>query len=144
MTKTVEQALAETIFYSDGQEYVVVHLPVRAITAAAGVLAEVGEPFSAIIVDKDEVSLVVPAKAWADFSNRLPGHVVAENLYRLITMDAELDMSLVGFMARISGALAAVNVPILPLAAYTRDHLLVPAQQFEVAMAALERLKSTT
>jgi len=39
--------------------------------------------------------------------------------------------------------LAAADVTILPLAAFSRDHLLVPAAQFDSALQALEALKSS-
>jgi uncharacterized protein len=143
MPLTVEQALAQTTFYTDGVDYVIVRLPAGAIMAAAGVVAEIGEPFSALVVDKHEVSLVIPADALKDFAPRLRDHIVSAKTFRLITFDIELEMELVGFMARVSTVLAAAHIPILPLAAYTRDHLLVPSDQVEVAIAALERLKSS-
>src|SRR5215813_1332084 len=144
MAQTVQQALATVQLYSDYQDYILVKLPARAITAAAGVIAEISEPFCALIVDKDEVSLVIPADAWADFSARLPGNTVSEKPYRLITFDGVLELSLVGFMAQVSRRLAEANVPILPLAAFTRDHILVPAHQFDIAMTTLQKLKSET
>ena len=60
----------------------------------------------------------------------------------LITIDVELEPDLVGFMARVSRAMADANVTILPFAAYARDHLFVPERAFDVAIAALENLRS--
>ena len=143
MGQSVEQILAVVTLYSDQQNYVIVQLPTGAIMAAAGIIAEIGEPFCSLIVDKDEVSLVIPADSWEDFSKRLPNHKTADKPYRLITFDTALEMTLVGFMARVSQALANANVSILPLAAFSRDHILVPTDQFDIALAALERLKSS-
>jgi hypothetical protein len=142
MTQTVEQALAAAKLFSDDQDYLFIQLPAKAIMAAAGVIAQIGEPFCALIVDKDEVSLVIPADALADFKERLSNYQVSNKPYRLITFDIELDMSLVGFMAKVSRALADAGIPIMTYAAYSRDHLLVPAEQFSVAMAALAKLQS--
>ena len=142
MTQTVEQALAAAKLFSDDQDYLFIQLPAKAIMAAAGVIAQIGEPFCALIVDKDEVSLVIPADALADFKERLPNYQVSNKPYKLITFDIELDMSLVGFMAKVSRALADAGIPIMTFAAYSRDHLLVPAEQFSVAMAALVKLQS--
>jgi hypothetical protein len=142
--ESVEQTLAKATLYSDGRDYRIIRLPNKAIMAAAGVIAELGEPFCALIIDKDEVSLVMPADAWEDFSGRLPGHTTAEHAYRLITFDIPLDMNLVGFMAYVSKALADAKVSILPLAAFTRDHLLVPTPQFDTAIGALQKLKSNS
>ena len=142
MSQTVEQALAQARLISDGRDYTLIKLPARAITAAAGVIAEIGEPFCALIVDAHEVSLVIPAEAVEDFVARLPDHAVAEQHFRLITLDVTLGLSLVGLMAAVSQALAAAGIPILPYAAYSRDHLLVPAPQVELALQTLEQLKS--
>jgi hypothetical protein len=142
MTLTVEQALAQASLYTDDIDYVLLRLPAVAIIAAAGVVAEIGEPFCALIIDKDEVSLVIPAAALEDFAARLPGHQGGEKHYRLITFDIVLDLTMVGFMARVSATLAEVGVSILPLAAYTRDHILVSADQLNIAILALENLKS--
>ena len=142
MGQAVEQILAQTKLYTDRVDYRVIHLPAGAIMAAAGVLAEIGEPFCALVVDKDEVTLVIPAEALSDFAPRLRDYVASEKTYRLITFDLELQMELVGFMARVSAVLAEAGVPILPFAAYARDHLLVASDQVDIAIAALEKLKS--
>lgn len=142
MSQTIEEALRQAKLVVDAREYALLRLPPRAITAAAGVLAEISEPFSALIVDKDEVTLIIPAEAVPDFAARLRDHVAAASSYRLITLDVVLEPTLVGFMARISAALAAAGVSILPLAAYSRDHLLVPSAQADTARQALEKLQS--
>lgn len=142
MTQTVEQILKTANLYTDDRDYVVVKLPSGAIMAAAGVVAEIGEPFCALIADKDEVSLVIPSEALDDFAPRLRGYIATPKNYRMITFDLELEMELVGFMAKIAGALAEAGVSILPLAAYSRDHILVMSDQINIAMAALEKLKS--
>ncbi len=143
MNQEVSLALKQTRLYSDDVDYAVIKLPARAIMAAAGIVAEVGEPFCTLIVDKDEVSLIIPAEAVEDFAGRLKGHTAAPSAYRLITFDLELDFNLFGFMAVVSQALADAKVSILPIAAFSRDHILVPSQQFDIAMQALQKLQST-
>lgn len=142
MTQTIAQALKQARFYSDGAIYQLVKLPPTAITLAAGVIAEIGLPFSALIVDKDEISLIAVKEALDEFSTRLRGQEIAKIRYRLITIDVVLEPTLTGFIALIGAALAAEKISILPLAAYSRDHLLVPETQFETAIKALEKLKS--
>jgi hypothetical protein len=129
-------ALTRATLYSDDVLYTLVHLPAPAITAGAGVLAGVGAPFSAVIVDKDEVTLVLPQEAWQEFAHRLPDHRTADD-YRLITFDLPLDPALIGFMALVSRILAETGVSILALSAFERDHVLVPAAQFQAAWDAL-------
>lgn len=139
--QTVEQALADMTLYSDDNLYVIVKLPARAITLAAGIIAEVADPFSALIVDKDEVSIMIVDEAVEEFETRFVNHEIGSEKYRLITFEIALDLSLVGFMARVSDALATAGVPIMTYAAYTRDHLLVPENKFDTAMQTLENLK---
>jgi hypothetical protein len=143
MSASARAVLAQSRLTSDPRDYVLVALPPQAITAAAGVLAECGEPFAALIADKDEVTLVLLAEAWPDFAGRLPGHQLAGDHYRLITFDIELEISLVGFMALVSTALADAGVSILPLAAFTRDHILVKAQDCDKALNTLQHLQAS-
>jgi hypothetical protein len=142
MAQTVEQALQQAKLYTDNTLYSLIHLPSNGIMAAAGVLAQVGEPFGALIADKDEVTLVIPSELVAEFSNRLRDRRVGEAEYRLITFDVVLEPTLTGFMARIAAALAEANVSILPFAAFSRDHLLVPAAQFDAAWDTLKKLQN--
>jgi hypothetical protein len=129
--------LAKAPLVTDETLYRLIHLPAQAITAGAGVLAEIGTPFSALIVDQDEVTLIVAEDEWEPFAARLPEHRVAAILYRLITFDLPLDLQLIGFMALVSRILAEAGVSILALSAFERDHVLVPAGQFQAAWDAL-------
>lgn len=140
MAQTVDDALKAAQLYTDDLEYQMIKLPARGVVAAASILAEINEPFGAMVVDKDEVTLVIPSDAVTDFARRMYGHAQSPAVYRLITLDVELDPTLTGFMARVSGALAAQGVTVMPFAAFTRDHLLVPAEQFDTAWAALQKL----
>ncbi|MBZ0291860.1 MAG: ACT domain-containing protein [Anaerolineae bacterium] len=142
MPQTINEILAGASLYTDDQPYTLIKLSPHAIMAAAGVIAEVGEPFSALLVDKDEVTLLIPQEAVADFARRLPGYEASATSYRLITFDVVLEPDLVGFMAVISTALAEAGVSILPFAAYSRDHLFVAEADFAKAMDTLRRLQS--
>jgi hypothetical protein len=106
------------------------------------VLAEIGEPFGTIIADKDEVTLVIPAAVYEEFAARLPNARLSEPM-RLLTFDLVLPMELTGFMALVSGLLAAAEIPIIPIAAYERDHLLIADAHFEKALAVLRKAQST-
>ncbi|MFN8527049.1 MAG: ACT domain-containing protein [Anaerolineae bacterium] len=141
MVQTAAEALKITKIVSDGEHYALIKLPPAALIAAAGVIAEIGEPFASVMLDRYEVSLIIPSDAFGEFAKRLPGAEKSPRDYRLITFDGDLSPDLVGFMARIAAALAEAGVWILPLGAYTRDHLLVPADQFDAAMTALDKLK---
>ncbi|PJF32459.1 MAG: hypothetical protein CUN52_01570 [Phototrophicales bacterium] len=128
--------------YTDEADYVLLKFPPTGITVAAGILAQIGDPFGAIIVDKDEVTLVIPVDVMDDFAKRLYDVQKSPDAYRLITLDIVLDFSVVGFMAGISRLLADANISILPFAAFSRDHLLVKKADFDKAWGILSGLKS--
>jgi hypothetical protein len=140
VAQTVEQALQKARLIVDEQTYLYLRLPAPAITVAAGIIAEVGEPFCALVVDEAEVTVIIPDDALADFNKRLRDHTINSTPYRLLTFDVALEPELVGFMARVSAALAAAGVPVFPFAAYTRDHVLVPSEKLDAAVAALRQL----
>ena len=141
MAQTVQQALQDAQFYSDAQPYRLVQLPANGITAAAGIVAEAGIPFCALLVDKDEVTLMLPEVVCQEFRNRLRFGTISNTVYRLITLDVVLEPALVGFMALISQTLAAADISVMPFAAYSRDHIFVPAADFENALSALKALQ---
>ncbi len=142
MTQSVEEVLSRTKLYSDGQEYHILRFPANGITLAAGIIAEAGNPFSALVVDKDEVSLLLQSDVQQEFAKRLRQAEVSGQVYRLITFEAPLEPTLVGFIARISAVLADAGIPILTFAAYSRDHIFVPAEYFEAGMRALWALQT--
>ncbi len=143
MVQTLEQALQDAVLYSDDYLYRFVKLPVNAITAAAGVVAQVGNPFSALLLDKDEVTLMIEDEDFEEFKKRLLDHEVSDVRYRLITFDIELEPTLIGFMAHISTALAKANISLMPFAAYSRDHIFVNEADFDKAITILENLKTS-
>jgi hypothetical protein len=131
------QALAQTTLYSDGFDYTLIHLPAAAITPAAVVFAEIGDPFGALIADKDEVTLLLAQDDWNAYRHRLPDHATT-GPYRLITFDLALDPDLIGFMALVTRILAEAGVSILAFSAYARDHIFVQAPHFQAAWDALK------
>ncbi|MFP4321292.1 MAG: ACT domain-containing protein [Anaerolineales bacterium] len=137
-----EAALRAAPLYTDEVEYVVLKLPPRAITIAAGVVAEIGDPFGALLVDKAEVTLVLPAEMADEFATRLRD---AERTapYRLISFDLALPPDLTGFMALVAGLLADAQISIIPLGAYSYDHILVPAGDFARAWQTIEEWQRT-
>jgi hypothetical protein len=142
MPQSVQQILAQSTFYTDGTDYTLIKLPARAIIVAAGIIAEVGEPFGALIVDKNEVTLLTYSEVVDEFKSRLIDVEIQPIPYRLITIDIELPSTLIGFIAYISQSLADAGISILPYAAFTRDHIVVPADKVEKALSVLETLRS--
>lgn len=140
MILTTRDALKQTRLISDDEIYRAVKLPAGAITLAAGILAEVGSPFTALIVDEQEVSLFIPDEAVDEFASRLKAAEVSPVRYRLITFDVQLPPTLIGFMAAVSTVLAREGISILPFGAYQRDHVLIDEVNYDAAITALNEL----
>ncbi len=71
---------------------------------------------------------------------RKAGYLGVEGGWRLITFDMVLPFSLIGFFARVSGALADAGVSLLAISAYSRDHVLVQNKDLDKAVKSLEKL----
>ena len=59
---------------------------------------------------------------------------------RLVTLDIHSSLAAVGFMAAITTRLAADGISVNPVSAYFHDHLFVPAERADEAVALLEQL----
>lgn len=60
--------------------------------------------------------------------------------FALITLTVNSDLLAVGFLARITEALARKEIPVNAFSAYHHDHLLVPYGKKEEAMEILRKL----
>ena len=59
-----------------------------------------------------------------------------------ITLSVDSDLQAVGLTAAVAGALAAVGISCNVIAAIHHDHLFVPVERGEAALAVLQRLQS--
>jgi hypothetical protein len=64
--------------------------------------------------------------------------VSAHRGYRALRVEGPLPLELVGIAAAIAGALAAAEVPIIPIGTYDTDYVLVRQEVLSRAIAALE------
>lgn len=60
-----------------------------------------------------------------------------EKGFRLLSFDLELDFSVAGFLAFVTEKLAAANIPIIALSAFSRDHLLIKQGDLTEALKVL-------
>jgi hypothetical protein len=79
----------------------------------------------------DTTSIVPSGTTVADEISR-------ERNWRHITIEADLPFDVVGFFAKYANALASAKIPILPFASYKFDHVLVPADRIDEAVAAMQ------
>jgi hypothetical protein len=142
MSQSLSDALSNFKLVSDEEQYVIVHLPPNGITIAAAVIAEISMPFSVLLADKDEVTLILSADDYEEYKHRLRDHRAGEILYKLISFDIVLEHTLVGFLSEISRILASVNIPVMAFSGFERDHILVPVHHYELALHSLNAVRS--
>ncbi len=70
---------------------------------------------------------------------KLEKFVECERGYRLITLDINVPLDVVGYISKVSSALAKAKVPILILSLYT-DRILVKEEYLDKALAVLREL----
>ncbi len=143
MPLDTESLLAHAAFVLHPDEFLLVRLPPTAVIAAAGVVAELAEPFIAIILDSRELTCIIERESFEEYAHRLLDAQVSDTTYRLLTLDHSLESTLVGLIALISRVLADANIPILALSAYAYDHLLVPTEKATAALTALEQFQNS-
>ncbi len=62
--------------------------------------------------------------------------------FALISLDVNSDLYAVGFLAEITAALAKEKIPANAISAYFHDHVLVPYEKKDAAMACLNKLRN--
>lgn len=86
--------------------------------------------------DEHEVTLLLDETDWLrlKFAAR---EARVEGGFRLVTLDVELDWKVVGFLARVTEILAAANISVGALSAFSRDHLLIKQDDLGTALRVL-------
>jgi hypothetical protein len=83
------------------------------------------------------------------FSEEIKGEVegITKNRiagpFALITLNVYSDLMAIGFLAKITEALAKEKISVNAFSAYHHDHLLVPYKRKEDALKALEKLQKS-
>jgi len=95
--------------------------------------------FSALVVERDEVSLTLDRTAFDELALSKRAVAVA-GPYRAITLDLQIDLGVSGYLLPAAERLAAAGISIVPQCAFQKDHLLVRAADAAKAMAVLGRL----
>lgn len=92
----------------------------------------------AVIRDKNEITVVIDQSKISDSDI-----IELERGWKILTFDTVLPFGLMGFLARVSKALADENVSILAISAYSTDHILVKEKDLSRAVEKLENLGCT-
>lgn len=89
-----------------------------------------------IFQDKFEITLLLDEIDYTTIRHAVRDAKV-QGGFRLLTFDVVMDFTVVGFMAEVSGILAAAGISIVALSAFSRDHILVSQNDLANALKAL-------
>jgi hypothetical protein len=121
------------------QSYLLISLPTDFQIKAAQLIGSGAGVFAALLMERDEVSLTVEESLWKASDLRLRARS-EHGPYRAITIDVNVDLDVVGFLAPALLALAEAGISIVPQCAYSKDHLLVHERYLKDAVQVLEDL----
>ncbi len=102
-------------------------------------LALLGEGPGQLVREHGETTLLVPAARLVEARRRHPEARVEPGL-AWIRFEAPMGWELVGFLAHVTGRLAAAGVPLGAVCGFSRDHLFVAEPHLERATAVLDEL----
>ena len=88
-----------------------------------------------IFKEEEGLSVIFSDEALSDLSQLTEKKV--KGPFALISLSVESDLMAVGFLAKITGALAKEKISANAFSAYHHDHLLVPFERKDDAMKAL-------
>ncbi len=134
--RDLAQAFAAMSFTLEDGRFVLAGFPGP---PALGDLAVLERPPAQLVREADETTLLLREELLPDLLARHPEARVECDLC-WIRFEAVMGWEVVGFLARVTGALAAAGVPLGAVCGYSRDHLFVAEPHLPRAIAALEQL----
>ena len=105
---------------------------VYAVCKLKKVPESVGEGFYSLTITDSEISLVCAEYAVPQ------GALELETGFSMLRIEGQLDFSLIGILADISGVLAQQKISIFCISTYNTDYVLVRRAQLEKAIIALQ------
>lgn len=91
-----------------------------------------------IFRDAREVTLLLEEDDWQRIRH-IERDARIERDFRLVTLDVELPWNVVGYLARVTEILAASEIPVGALSAFSRDHLLIKQDDLGRALNVLSQ-----
>jgi len=130
---------ARTTLHVWPEQYLLVSLTLDLLPEAASLARDVSGKFLGLVLERDEVSLTIDKEMWV--ASPLRARALAESgPFRTITLDVNVELDVVGYLAPAAMALAGAGVSIIPQCAYLKDHLLVHEKNLERAVETLNEL----
>lgn len=126
-------------WYVRPERFVLVGMEPRMRRLAFQLLINVSDPFIQCIAEPEMFTLVVPEATWREVQAAFPrAHV--QQPFRVISFALDLPPDLVGFLARVTDALAHAGVSVLAVCSYARDYVMVRDEDLPAATQALHAL----
>ena len=90
------------------------------------------DAFAMVKVADDDITLIVKEK---EATYHIPSKEILaiDKGWKIITIDAELPLDLIGFFAKISQVLADAHISIFAISSFATDHLLIKKDNVERA-----------
>jgi hypothetical protein len=133
---------AQTTLFVWPAHYLLVSLQPDLLAEAAALAGSALATFVALVMERDEVSLTVEEDLWLASPLR-PRARAESGPYRAITLDVNVELDMVGYLAPAALALAEAGISIIPQCAYLKDHLLVHETSLDRAIRTLNDLIQT-
>jgi len=121
------------------ENYLLVSLPHESLIEALSMVSAAAGHFSAIVVEKDEVSLTMEEELWKTRAAAVPHHS-ADGPFRAVTLQVNVDLGVSGYFAPAAERLADAGISIVPQCAYLKDHVLIRAADADRAVEIMENL----
>jgi hypothetical protein len=93
--------------------------------------------FTALVMERDEVSLTVPEQIWSTQPLKASAQ---DGPYKVVTCDLSVNLDVFGYIAPAAVSLANAGVSIVPQAAYLKEHIVVHEKDLNTTVAVLNKL----
>ena len=133
MKEKLRELFAKSRLNYSMENFVIVGLPGIANVAIGG------EGFSAVIKEKGETTLILPAEKWLELGPTLK-NAKMEGPFRILTFDIPLEWAVVGFMAEVTRILAEEGISLGAISGYSHDHFFVKTEDAGKAIEVIGKL----
>ncbi len=130
--------VAQTVLRVDPRSFNIVAVPASLEISVRKTLVDVHAPFFVQFFPHEQ-TIVLAQDEWIRVREKFPG-AREEPGYRLITLEANLDWQVVGYLSVVTAALANASIPVGVLSSFHHDHLLVRGDRLDNAVAVLQHL----
>jgi hypothetical protein len=94
--------------------------------------------FCAVLDVGTEVTLLLPQERWTQVAPVFIDPAVQTD-FRVVTLDADVQLEAVGYISTVTGALARAGSPVAVMSAFSCDHLLVRERDLAQCLDILQK-----